>query len=317
MQILSIGKKKRINALAFSPSGRDLATTSGDGQLRIWDRAIGAVRLSFPIEESSCGYDIAYLDENRLAFTAGQLRWLDIGSNRWHLIAPYLRWARQLRVSPDGVILAEVDQASSTDWTSSGVILRDTRTWQELPPVGERIHSTGGLAFSPDGKWIASGHIVQVGTKQRSAGPMFGHFPVREYEYVLHVRDLATGQLIHEVPGWQQGIRHLAFSHDGKVIAGAAGPRLRIWNLEGDRELALHKRGTKHFQGLSFTADGRYLASVSNDETVRIWDTRTWQEHTTFTWEIGRLLNIALAPDGCCAAAGSDRGQIILWDVDG
>lgn len=97
---------------------------------------------------------------------------------------------------------------------------------------------------------------------------------------------------------------------------GTAGPRLRIWDLEGNRELALHKRGTKHFQGLAFTADGRYLASVSNDETVRLWETCTWQEHRTYTWQIGRLLNVALAPDGCRAAAGSDQGQVVIWDVD-
>ena len=89
-----------------------------------------------------------------------------------------------------------------------------------------------------------------------------------------------------------------------------------IWDLENDRELALHKRGTKHFQGLSFTADGRYLATVSNDATVRIWNAGSWQEHTTITWEIGKLLNIAFAPDGCRAAAGSDAGKVVIWDVD-
>jgi WD40 repeat protein len=89
-----------------------------------------------------------------------------------------------------------------------------------------------------------------------------------------------------------------------------------VWDLESNRELALHKRGPKHFQGLSFTHDGRFLATVSNDTTVRIWDARTWQEHTTYTWQIGRLLNIAFAPDGLRAAAGSDQGQIVIWDVE-
>ncbi len=63
-------------------------------------------------------------------------------------------------------------------------------------------------------------------------------------------------------------------------------------------------RGPKHFQGLSFAHDGHFLATVSNDATVRIWDTRTWEEHSQFTWKIGALLNISFAPDGLCAAAG-------------
>ena len=93
-------------------------------------------------------------------------------------------------------------------------------------------------------------------------------------------------------------------------------PRLRAWDLKADRELALHKRGPKHFQGLSFAHDGSFLATVSNDATARIWDTGTWQEHATVTWQIGSLLNIAFAPDGLRAAAGSDLGKVIIWDAE-
>ena len=121
---------------------------------------------------------------------------------------------------------------------------------------------------------------------------------------------------MRSIDGWKQGINHLAFSRDNRVLVGTAGPRLRVWDLKADSEVALHKRGPKHFQGVSFIADGRYLATVSNDETVRLWDTGSWQERTTFNWEIGKLLNIAFAPDGCRAAAGSDKGQIVIWDVD-
>ncbi|MFO0825698.1 MAG: WD40 repeat domain-containing protein [Gemmataceae bacterium] len=124
------------------------------------------------------------------------------------------------------------------------------------------------------------------------------------------------GSIVQTIDGWQQAVAHLAFSPDGRILAGTAGPRLRVWDLAVGRELALHKRGTKHFQGLSFTDDGRFLATVSNDETVRIWDTRTWIEHTTFTWKIGRLLNITFAPDGLRIAAGSDQGQIVIWDAE-
>jgi WD40 repeat protein len=143
-----------------------------------------------------------------------------------------------------------------------------------------------------------------------------GTFAIPDYDYLVCIRELPSGRVVHSLDGWQQGISHLTFSPNGKILAGTAGPRLRIWDIEQDREIAVHKRGTKHFQGLAFTPDGRYLATVSNDETVRIWDTHSWQEHKTFTWEIGRLLNIALDPQGCRAAAGSDKGQIILWDLD-
>jgi WD40 repeat protein len=36
----------------------------------------------------------------------------------------------------------------------------------------------------------------------------------------------------------------------------------------------------------------------------------------TYTWNIGRMRSIAFSPDGTLAAAGSDTGKIIVWDVD-
>jgi WD40 repeat protein len=320
MQILSIKKKKRIHAIAFSPSGRELAGACGDGQLRVWDLSTGEVRQSAAIEETSSGYDIAYLDESRLLFAGIGLRWWDIPGNGWNTIAPGLRWGRQLCLSPDGRHLAETDQTTSTEWSNPGLYVYDTATWKLLPSLEGADDTTGGVAFSPDGRRVATGHIVRVGDHQRSIGfPAGGPrlaFTVPDYDYVVRIREFPAGHVVGISEGWQQGVSNLAFSPDGRVLAGTAGPRLRVWDLAGERELALQKRGTKHFQGLCFTADGRHLLTVSNDTTVRVWSTDSWQEHTTFTWEIGKLLNIAFAPDGCRAAAGSDAGKVIIWDVD-
>jgi WD40 repeat protein len=141
-------------------------------------------------------------------------------------------------------------------------------------------------------------------------------FQQNEYDYLVHVREMPTGRVVQSIDGWQQAVTHLAFSPGGGVLAGTAGPRLRAWDLTAGRELAVHKRGPKHFQGLSFSHDGRFLATVSNDATVRLWDAQTWAERSRITWDIGALLNIAFAPDGLRAAAGSDKGHIVIWDVE-
>ncbi len=49
---------------------------------------------------------------------------------------------------------------------------------------------------------------------------------------------------------------------------------------------------------------------------MKLYDTTTWQVARTFAWEIGRLRSVAFAPDGCRAAVGSDKGRILLWDLD-
>lgn|GEM_PF-2608997 len=317
MQILSIGKKKRIHTIAFSPNGEELAAFCGDRHIRIWNLGSGEVRRVAPVEEMSCGYDIAYLDQDRLVFAGTQLRWWDTAADEWHLIAPGFAWGRQIAISPQRDFLIEVDQTRSTNWSAGhGLLVRSTLDWALQSGMPNSENTTGGVAFSSDGQFLATGHMQGVGQHMRSIRLVPGlQFQVNEYDYIVHLREMPTGRIRQSLDGWQQAVTHLAFSPDGAVLAGTAGPRLRIWDLKSDRELALHKRGTKHFQGLSFAHDGSFLATVSNDQTARIWNAHTWTEHTTFTWNIGPLLNIAFAPDGLRAATGSAHGQIVIWDV--
>jgi WD40 repeat protein len=316
VQILSIGKKKRIYAIGFSPSGRDLAAVCGDGFVRIWDTSTGKVLQSISVEHSSFGYDLAFLDENRLAVSGTDLRWWDIPANGWNVIRSSRQWMVKLCVSPDGRYLADIDRSNTPAPWRTGLNLHDMRDQSLLPAMENAIYAAGGAAFSSDGKRLATGHMRLAGERQRSFGPLLGDYAVNVYEYVVHVREAPSGNILHSLDGWTQIVSNLGFSQDGKVLAGTAGGQLRIMDIEGKREIAAHKRGTKHFQGLSFTAEGSYLVTVSNDETVRVWETRTWQEHTTFNWKIGRLLNIAMAPDGLRAAAGSDSGKIVIWDLE-
>jgi WD40 repeat protein len=319
MQTLTIKKKKRIYAIAFSPSGEELAAVCGDGFLRIWELASGTVRRAASIEETSSGYDLVYLSDSRIVYGGTSLQVWDPVADVWQMIASGSPWGRRLKVAPCGNYLVQVDQSRSTEWTAgAGVLVRSTSNWQLLSAMPEAIHTTGGMAFSRDNRFLATGHMAAVGFGINVIGS-FGsriEYTTNEYDYLVRVRDWPSGTVQRTIGGWQQAVTHLAFTPDGRFLAGTAGPRLRVWDLDTDREVVVHKRGTKHFQGLSFTVDGRYLATVSNDETVRVWDTRTWSEHTTFTWEIGRLLNISFAPDGLRVAAGSDKGQIVIWDVE-
>lgn len=73
----------------------------------------------------------------------------------------------------------------------------------------------------------------------------------------------------------------------------------------------------KHFTAVAFSPDGKMLATTSNDTTVTMWDTATWEPIRQYGWEIGKLRAVAFAPDGLTCAAGSDTGKVVLFDVDG
>ncbi len=85
---------------------------------------------------------------------------------------------------------------------------------------------------------------------------------------------------------------------------------------DADRVRVVENDNKKHFTGIAFHPSGRYLAATSNDATVKLYDTTTWEVARTFTWEIGRMRSIAFSPDGTLAAAGSDTGKVVVWDVD-
>ncbi len=102
--------------------------------------------------------------------------------------------------------------------------------------------------------------------------------------------------------------------------------------------LAIDKRGDKGYEGWTFaqrspyhlatleghthqinsiamSPDGTTLASGSRDSTVRLWDTKTFEEIATLRGSDSEIWSLAFSPDGSMLAAGTHRGWIALWDV--
>src|SRR5205823_1500020 len=104
----------------------------------------------------------------------------------------------------------------------------------------------------------------------------------------------------------------------GETLVTRTNRRVYVFDLANPttppRELKNDNR--KHFTGIAFHPSGRYLAATSNDETVKLYDTTTWDVARTFTWDIGKMRSVCFSPDGTLAAAGSDKGKVVVWDVD-
>jgi len=307
MQILSIRTKTRIRSLAFSPSGRDIAAACGDGSIRVWNRSTGDVQLLNWIAVTS-GCNILYLNESQLVATGPGIWLLDVERNDSNQTCPEQFFGSRLCLSPDGTYLGVT--GTTGDLPLKGFSVYATSNWSQLPPMEKSKMETGDIAISPDGKYLATGQMVVVGYSPEL------HFAYSDYKYAVHLREMPSGKIIQSSDYWEHKLGKIAFSPDGRILAGGDGPCLRIWDIQENRETTLDKCGVDDFQAITFTPCGRYLVTVSNDEMTRVWDTRSWQEHSTYTWQIGKLLNIAISPDGLVAAAGSDKGKIVIWDLD-
>jgi WD40 repeat protein len=141
----------------------------------------------------------------------------------------------------------------------------------------------------------------------------------RRFAVVTH--DLSTGRVLRaSAPGpGQVGRITVALSHG--FVAQLKEWQLCVWRVDDANDwrqpIANMKNDQhRHFTDLAFHPSGRFLAATSNDATVKFYDTTNWDISRTFTWDIGKMRSIAFSPDGTLAAAGSDKGKVVIWDVD-
>jgi WD40 repeat protein len=134
----------------------------------------------------------------------------------------------------------------------------------------------------------------------------------------LAIRSLATGEILSSSLNSVQDNPLVTVAPDDSLIVAAANALLSLFVVADPSQppRGVKNESKKHFTGIAFHPSGRYLAATSNDETVKLYDTATWEVAKTFTWNIGRMRSIAFSPDGTLAAAGSDRGKVVVWDVD-
>src|SRR5262249_7363768 len=154
--------------------------------------------------------------------------------------------------------------------------------------------------FSPPLFLPSGGRVVVFESWSERTAAGFRYGPA----YVT--RDARTGTVLTEVVAVGEQFHSPVMSADHRLVAGRRGVRVAVFQAEdvGAPPVQLRNDTRKEFTGLAFHPSGRYLAATSNDATVKLYDTFTWQVAQAFDWDIGRLRSIAFSSDGMLAAAG-------------
>jgi WD40 repeat protein len=197
-------------------------------------------------------------------------------------------------LSPDGTRLIigyrSKDPETAKVWELSS---------DQSPRALVRDNPVFGLAFSPDGKravtsgFVAPGHAAvpaKVWDIGLSVEPFKELFSLSESAYHgliayspdgkqiannMRVWNAATGSRLFAIPQGEDNTVQLAFDRDAKRLATVIHKAVKVWNLAAqkkpftlDTPLAIDNGAD--VMSLTFTSDGKFLATVSSDWTMRL-----------------------------------------------
>ncbi len=294
-----------VSALAYSPDGAWLASGALDGSLRLWPGGGGAAvrRLE---GHTDAVWGLAFSPDGARLISGSDDRTVRV----WELPAgrsvDVIRSAslgRVLRVaySPDGLWIAAADQFCLVQVRSArtGVLYRSLMQ-PGCRAAGGNIVETWGLAFTPD-----SARLLTAESQSCCGGT------VQAWElegYAAPVR----------VPGLNRGVRSMALTPDGQLLAVAlassAQPRIvRADSGEVLQELSGHAYAVRD---LAISPDGQLLATASADRTVRVWDLHNGDLLTTLEGHQAPVNGVVFSADGSRLASGDEAGVILIWGVE-
>ena len=100
--------------------------------------------------------------------------------------------------------------------------------------------------------------------------------------------------------------------------AGFGDGRIWLWDLEENREVAVLRGHTGPVNSLSFSRDGKFLASLGEwrEHTVRLWNIEAHEEVAILKEYTDSIHSLSFSPDGSLLACGSWSGRVRLWDME-
>ncbi|AFZ02365.1 serine/threonine-protein kinase [Calothrix sp. PCC 6303] len=246
-----------------------------------------------------------------------------------------------------GVEVVKRIQPTQPNFKPQTPVITFSQTWKCVQIITNYASSVASVAFSPDGKILASGGVYK-GVKLWSVAngqeiDSFEFFANQSLSFSANGKILA-GASFHGFSAWDiisrkeiytiefgtfgDELNSAAFSFDGQILATASsrdcGSKIQLWDVATGKEIRTITIGDDYYP-LTFSPDGRILASVfwGKDGVIQLWDVATGREICTISSRSKDVQALAFSQDSKILAISdnyggffySPKGSIKLWDV--